>query len=76
MSFNIFDPSGEPVLEEWTEPVNLKGDKGATGEQGEVGANGPMGPKGETGHSVSFRTVSVYTDTETLDTPSNPIGGF
>jgi hypothetical protein len=37
---------------------------------------GPAGPQGEKGDSAnSYRTVSVYTTTETIDAPAKPIGG-
>lgn len=75
MSFAIFGPSGERVTE-WSIPVNLKGSKGEQGIPGQIGAQGPEGPKGEKGDSAnSYRTVSVYTTTETIDTPAKPIGG-
>lgn len=75
MSFAIFNPSGERITE-WSIPVNLKGEKGERGVPGEIGAMGPAGPQGEKGDSAnSYRTVSVYTTTETIDAPAKPIGG-
>lgn len=75
MSFAIFNPSGERITE-WSTPVNLKGEKGERGVPGEVGAIGPAGPQGEKGDSSnSYRTVSVYTSTDTIEIPAKPIGG-
>ena len=75
MSFAIFNPAGVRVTE-WSVPTNLKGPQGLPGISGQIGAQGPERPKGEKGDSSnSYRTVSVYTTTETIDTPAKPIGG-
>lgn len=75
MSSAIFDPVGTR-LTKWTTPVNIKGvrgENGIQGEQGERGEQGEMGPRGE--NASSYRTVSVYTMTDTEDAPGKPFGG-
>lgn len=75
MSSAIFDPVGTR-LTKWTTPVNIKGvrgENGIQGEQGERGEQGEMGPRGE--NASSYRTVSVYTMTNTEDAPGKPFGG-
>ena len=74
MSFAIFDSLGNRTTE-WATPINIKGVRGERGLPGEKGEVGETGPKGDKGDSKSFRTVSVYTTTNTLDSPSKPIGG-
>lgn len=74
MSFAIFNPEGE-IVTDWSIPVNLKGKvSGKDGEQGPAGPQGLPGEKGDTG--VSYRTISVYTTTDSVDNvPSRPKGG-
>lgn len=74
MSFATFKPDGTRVTE-WSTPMNLKGAQGSQGLPGDPGEAGPAGPKGEKGTSASYRTVSVYTSTDTIDTPLTPYGG-
>lgn len=74
MSFAIFNSIGERVTG-WSKPVNLKGLKGDRGEQGPKGEQGPSGDKGADGQSISFRTVTVYTTTDDIDSPWKPVGG-
>lgn len=74
MSFATFKPDGTRVTE-WSTPMNLKGAQGSQGLPGDPGETGPAGPKGEKGTSASYRTVSAYTSTDTIDTPLTPYGG-
>lgn len=76
MSFAIFDPSGNKVTD-WAVPTNLKGSKGAEGKIGADGKQGEQGLPGERGDAgISYRTVSVYTTTDSIeDIPNQPKGG-
>ncbi len=75
MSFAIFNPEGEKNTD-WSVPVNLKG-KGINGTRGPQGPQGPQGIPGEKGEAgISYRTVSVYTTTDSVDIiPGQPRGG-
>lgn len=75
MSFSIFNPSGIQVTD-WSTPISLRGPQGPRGATGEKGADGLPGEQGEQGLSgISYRTVNVYTSTDTLDIPTKPVGG-
>lgn len=55
-------------------PIGPAGRDGVDGKPGRDGAAGPKGDRGIAG--ISYRTVSVYTATETTDMPNRPEGGY
>ena len=58
-------------------PAGPQGPAGRDGVDGKPGRDGPAGPKGDRGNAgISYRTVSVYTATETTDMPNRPEGGY
>lgn len=58
-------------------PAGPQGPAGRDGVDGTPGKDGAIGPKGDRGIAgISYRTVSVYTATETTDMPNRPEGGY